>query len=85
MTLDELLTSSYQWADQNSDLGLLVLILAALLWLFSRLRFWGLLFIGSFTQLLVVSAVGLFFIWRLWRRAFGLDKTAPSGAGGAPR
>ena len=68
-----------------ADLGLLVVILAALLWLFSRFRGWGLIFIGSFTQLVIVSAVGLFFVWRLWRRAFGLDQGARPGTDGAPR
>jgi hypothetical protein len=61
-----------------ADMGLLVVILAGLLWLFSRFRGWGLVFIGSFGQLVIVSVVGLFFIWRLWRRAFGMDKRAQS-------
>lgn len=54
-----------------ADMGLLLLILGGVLWLFSRFRGWGILFVGTFTQLLVVSAIALFFVWRLWRRVWG--------------
>ncbi|MDQ3264853.1 MAG: hypothetical protein M3Y59_14490 [Myxococcota bacterium] len=54
-----------------ADMGLLLLILAGVLWLFSRFRGWGILFVGTFTQLLLVSAIALFFVWRLWRRVWG--------------
>ena len=46
------------------------------LWLFSRFRGWGVLFIGTFTQLLIVSAIALFFVWRLWRRVWGASPAA---------
>jgi len=59
-----------------ADMGLLLLILGAVLWLFSRFRGWGILFVGTFTQLLVVSAIALFFVWRLWRRVWGGEQRA---------
>jgi hypothetical protein len=54
-----------------SDAAAFLAACAGALWLLSKFRGWGVLFLGSFVQLIVVGAVGLFFLWRLYRRAFG--------------
>jgi len=60
------------------DLGWFLLSCLVVGWLFSRFRGWGVLFVGSFTQLIVVAVIGIFFMRRLYRRAFGLDHPSPS-------
>lgn len=60
-----------------ADLFIFLLACGALGWFFSKFNGWGIYFVGSFMQLIVVLAVALFFIWRLWRRALGLNKPAP--------
>lgn len=60
------------------DLLLLALLCGGLIWFFSKFRGWGILFFGSIFQLIVILGVVLFFIWRIFRRTFGL-----SGGGGA--
>ena len=56
------------------DLGLLLLACLGVLWLLSQFRGWGIVFFGSLGQLVVLAVIALFFLWRLFRRAFGLDR-----------
>ena len=56
-----------------ADLGAFLLCCAAIAWFFSKFRGWSLIFFGSFTQLVVVLAIAVFFMRRLYRRAFGLQ------------
>jgi hypothetical protein len=57
-----------------SDLALLLLVCACVIWFFSKFRGWGILFFGSFLQLIVVLAIVIYFMRRLYRRAFHLDR-----------
>jgi len=61
-----------------TDLGLFLLACGAALWLMSKFRGWGVLFMGSFMQLVVIGLLGLFVLWRLYRRAFGITGTRPA-------
>jgi hypothetical protein len=45
-------------------------------WFCSKFYGWGILFFGSFTQLVVVAVLGLLLLRRLYRRAFGIGKPA---------
>lgn len=56
-----------------TDFGLFLVSVLGLLWFLSMFRGWYLVFFGSFLQLVVVMAIVLFVIYRLYRRAFGLD------------
>ena len=68
-----------------ADLTIFLLALAGLGYFFSKFRGWGIVFFGSFLQLVVVLAVAIFFIWRLWRRALGMNpKPAPANPPGWP-
>ncbi len=62
------------------DLGAFLLCCAALVWFMSKFRGWSLMFFGSFTQLLVALALAAFFLRRMYRRAFGVDRAPPSTA-----
>ena len=53
-----------------ADLGLLVLACWGVLWFFSKFRGWGILFFGSFLQLVVVLVIAGYFMRRLFLRAF---------------
>jgi hypothetical protein len=57
-----------------SDLGLLFLACAGTIWFFSKFRGWGIVFFGSFLQLVVVLVIAGYFLRRLYRRAFRLDR-----------
>jgi hypothetical protein len=61
-----------------ADVGAFVIASALVLWLFSKFHGWGVMFIGSFLQLMVVAVLGWFFLRRLYRRAFGLDAARDS-------
>lgn len=49
------------------DLGLLVVVLLGLAWLFSRFH-WGVVFFGTLGQLGLIGVVVGLFVWRLTRR-----------------
>ncbi len=53
------------------DAGLLLLIVAALLWFFSQFRGWGIVFFGGILQLVVVLGVVAWFVRVLVRRMRG--------------
>jgi len=55
------------------DLALLALLCGGLIWFFSKFRGWGIIFFGSIFQLVVVLAVVIYFIRRIFKRAFGLS------------
>ena len=57
-----------------ADLFIFLLACSGLAYFFSKFNGWGIYFFGSFTQLVVVLAVAVFFIWRLWRRALGMQQ-----------
>jgi hypothetical protein len=42
----------------------------------SKFRGWGIVFFGSFTQLILIGALALFLLYRLGKRAFGLSPRA---------
>lgn len=65
-----------------TDLGLFLLACGGVLWAMSKFRGWSVMFFGSLAQLLVIGALALFVLWRLYRRAFGLSG---GGAEKAPR
>ena len=44
----------------------------ALIWFFAQFRGWSLVFWGGFLQLIIVLAVAVFLLWRLFKRALGL-------------
>lgn len=52
------------------DLGAFLLACAAVVWLASRFR-WGVLFVGSIGQLVVILALAALVLRRMYRRAFG--------------
>lgn len=56
-----------------TDLGLFLLACAGALWMMSKFRGWSVFFMGSLGQLLVIGLLGLFVLWRLYRRAFGVS------------
>lgn len=56
-----------------ADLFIFLLALGGLGYFFSKFNGWSLHFFGSFTQLVVVLALAIFFMWRLFRRAMGLS------------
>jgi len=53
------------------DIGAFVLGCAAVLWLFSKFRGWGIVFFGGLSQLVVIAVLGFVLLRRLYRRAFG--------------
>ncbi len=56
------------------DLLVFAIACIALVWIFSKFRGWGVIFFGSITQLLVIGALALFLLYRLFKRTFGLSK-----------
>jgi|SRR5581483_3015765 len=56
-----------------ADMVAFGLACGATIWFFSRFRGWGIVFFGSFLQMVVVVLLGGFFLRRLYRRAFGAD------------
>ncbi|MBI5549236.1 MAG: hypothetical protein HY901_35575 [Deltaproteobacteria bacterium] len=80
-----------------TDLGLFLAACGGIVWMLSKFRGWSVVFLGSFLQLLLIGAVALFLLLRLYRRAFGqAGSTRPAmesseagaglrtGAGGSP-
>ena len=57
-------------AKTAADLTLLFACCLGLIWFFSKFRGWGIVFFGSFLQLVVVLAVVAYFMRRLVHRAF---------------
>lgn len=57
---------------------------AGIVWLFSRFR-WGVVFIGSFTQFLLIAVLGFFLLRRMFRRALGGGRPRPEPAAAAPQ
>ena len=53
------------------DAGLLLLVVAALLWVFSQFRGWGIVFFGGIMQLVLILAVVAWFVRLLVRRMTG--------------
>ena len=62
-----------------ADLFIFSLACIGVVWFLSKFRGWGILFFGSFTQLLVVGALVLFLLYRLFKRTFGLSKRSKQG------
>ena len=58
------------------DVGLFVLACAALLWLLSMFRGWGIVFFGGVSQLVAVGLLAAVLLRRLYRRALGRRETA---------
>jgi hypothetical protein len=58
-----------------ADLATFALGSAAVVWFFSQFRGWGILFVGSFLQLVVVGVLAFLLMRRLFRRALGIDPT----------
>lgn len=52
------------------DIAAFFAVCAAIGWLFSKFRGWGLYFVGSLGELLVFGGLGLLLLRRLYRRAF---------------
>lgn len=73
------------------DVGLFVVACGAVLWFLSKFRGWGIVFFGGLGQLLLLGVVAAFFLWRLYRRAFGRTRppveprTSPEQVSGGPR
>ncbi|MGC4115493.1 MAG: hypothetical protein QM765_13000 [Myxococcales bacterium] len=67
-----------------TDLGLFLLACGGLLWVMSKFRGWSVVFFGSILQLLVIGALALFVLWRLYRRAFGLSRRREPQASADP-
>lgn len=63
-------------ARTAGDLALLALLCGGLIWFFSKFRGWGIIFFGGIMQLVLILAVVLFFIRRIFKRAFGGGATA---------
>jgi hypothetical protein len=63
-------------ASVRSALDLLAFAVCcgAVAWIFSTFRGWGVVFFGSITQLAVVTAIAAFFVRRMFRRTFALDR-----------
>jgi hypothetical protein len=53
---------------------------AFVVWLFSKFRGWGIVFFGSFTQLIVIAVLGFFLLRRLFLRALGGGRSRPPAA-----
>lgn len=62
------------------DLAWFLIACLAVGWIFSQFRGWGIVFFGSVTELIVIALIGFFFMRRLYRRAFGLDRPTRLGA-----
>lgn len=62
------------------DVSAFVVACLGVMWFFSKFRGWSLVFLGSFTQLIVVGLLAAVLIWRLYKRAFGGLNGAPSAA-----
>lgn len=56
------------------DLLSFLVACAVVLWLLSMFRGWSVIFLGSVWQLLAIAALTIFFLRRMYRRAFGLDR-----------
>lgn len=54
------------------DLGAFLLACAAVVWLASRFR-WGVVFLGSVGQLVIMLVLAGLVLRRMWRRAFRID------------
>lgn len=52
------------------ELGLFVLACAAGLWLLSRFRGWGVVFLGGIGDIVVIAVMALGLLWVLYRAAF---------------
>jgi hypothetical protein len=55
-----------------ADVGALLVACGAAVWFFAKFRGWGIVFLGSLGQLVVVALLCGLFLRRLYRRAFGL-------------
>jgi hypothetical protein len=53
------------------DVGVFMAACLLVLWFFSQFRGWGILFLGSVTELIVLLVLGGLLMRRLYRRAFG--------------
>ncbi|MBI1206771.1 MAG: hypothetical protein GC191_05715 [Azospirillum sp.] len=60
------------------EVMLLLLGCATVLWLFGKFHGWGIFFVGSLGQAVVIGAVALLWLRRQWRRASGLDFERPA-------
>jgi hypothetical protein len=58
------------------DLAYFLAACGLVVWFFSMFRGWSIVFFGTFTQLIVVGIITLFFLRRMFRRTFGLDRGA---------
>lgn len=56
------------------DLGAFAVASALVVFLFSKFIGWGVLFLGSGTELIVIAVLGWFMLRRMYRRAFGIPQ-----------
>ena len=54
-----------------TDIALFLAACAVIVWLFSKFRGWGILFLGGIPQLLVIGLMAYVVLRRLYIRAFG--------------
>src|SRR5262245_17152240 len=59
------------------DGAFFALACAGVVWFFSKFQGWGIVFFGSFTQLVVVAVLGFFLLRRMFRRALGAGRPRP--------
>jgi hypothetical protein len=62
-------------ARTAGDLALLALLCGGLIWFFSKFHGWGIIFFGGILQLVLILGVVLWFIRRIFKRAFGAGPT----------
>lgn len=60
------------------DLGAFAVASALVVFVFSKFVGWGVLFLGSGTELIVIAALGWFMLRRMYRRAFGIPQLGVS-------
>lgn len=63
-----------------TDLAIFLLLVGAVVWLFSMFRGWGIVFFGHVTELAVIGVLGIALIRRYFLRAFG-SRRRPELAG----
>ena len=56
-----------------TDIGAFILGCAVVLWLFSKFRGWGIIFLGGIPQLVIIAVLVFFVLKRLYARAFRRD------------
>ncbi len=57
-----------------ADIGAFLVAAGLAVFFLSKFRGWGIMFLGGFMQLVIVTAIAGFFLYRLYRRAFGFER-----------